>query len=1392
MKRNYRIEQAVRNYGLAEGISPGVVTLYDPDLWRGPRIMVPIELDALVVTQQDQDQGWANVRFRPENLSGYNQEKANFYGDEAEAAEQDSDDQPTAKGGRVPFDQYDHRDPGVYLHWSLPDGLTQADTISESASESPATETADDKREQSEPEIKENHKFPLIPDRWMVLRFYPGVSPTSKRRVEGWVIRAEEPNSADRVVPLASFREDHGSHGNRWLTAIGEGDPAYVAYYDNVRNQLGFYDGLDRVTRGPLTYLVVGWYSEKGDDPLFGPLTRKEWIEKLDALGWSLGEDDEEIEKRLADSEKAAKARWGKAGVERKYDQHSYAEFYNPKSPIGTSGGMSGVSDRANTEKVNLKSGSQSSNILMGGSTLNADHQESIRMGAGYFNSSIHGLFDASERVAIFNDTDFFRYWPRQILCHGMTYSVRWGDRGGHYDVPGAGKPDPDKVKVCVGNTGVEALSAQIANTTGDRNAERVFNAYHYGMLPELQQQDGLALVESLLHSEDFESRPGGFVTDTIMQGDAFPNLSSSEANRVSWLDDIPAKEKSKTNRDYTLKTKKTVHTKKPAVKRVFSTQKKDISLVRDRQAMAMDPAAFVRVVNSRKPVAVRRAMPRYWEPKDPVVLFSEAKRTYKHGEDEHRTEAGKLLCRMTSETISTVKVNVGRVLTEDVTLINAVYEDIRPSQISKRVVFTGQLPPEVLDLFNETLFLDLDNAVIAAAGYMARKNDGTLAKKFPKQKYTLDDIQEKQFIQRYQVQITLDKNVQLNSDLDAQVIAHFSGKEGRSPAEFAQKPWRRPWIPLHFDWEVEWISSNDRHGDWKLGEHDLETTAQVDAAATKRDGNHYQGTTLLTPAVTRTVYDRLVKFLEDEKHDKQDIATDIQENTLGDINAALDKLDILSGSLAGFHDYLLARVDDFQFDPLVDGNGAALEEKTLDTLEQEKRKLQNLPVYPVRVGHLKLSRLRIVDTFGQLIDLPADSLKDAIKAEDVEADSDTPELIRMPPRINKPSRLMFRMVQADNDQLDATKTISPICGWVLPDHLDEALEVCDAQGNNVGQVQRRRPQAGHIVSSALEWQGVPGDPGSFGMSPDLANAHLQRFVDGILAQGEKDALRAEQEERVETALGAMLRMIDATLWTVDPLGREGDEHLSVLVGRPLAVVRASLRLETMGLEDESELGRMAFDVRLGDLTRLGDGLIGYFVNDDYSQFYPVHESIANQTRVTRPHHGYLGAIQTVRTYYQNYKDRVEPVTHPFINTDPFVRVRPVRPGLIDPASKSVMLTLMVDPRGGVHATSGIVPRKKIELMREHVASALENMSVTFRLGPVLSDPATIRMPLPAEIRGNWSWVRKTGLTVWEETAVVDAVPEPKLTPTPSQINEGWLRLSEYNPEAEKDSGAAT
>ncbi|MCF6282851.1 MAG: hypothetical protein L3J28_11705 [Candidatus Polarisedimenticolaceae bacterium] len=1365
MSRNYKIDLAIKNLTLAEGLSANITATHDSQLWRGPRLLVPVELDVLVVDESNKDDAWANVLFRPENIAGYSEERANSQG--GEATESDAiveGENPT--GGRIPFDIYQTREQGIYLHWSLPDGLTQGTTISDNSPEKTATLS---KHEQDDEEVTENTQFPLVPDRWLVVRFSPGSSASSKRRFTAWVIKSEEADKADRVVPLGQFREDRDNNSDRWFTAIGEGDPGYAAYYDNVEGMLGFYDDMSGISHGPISYLVTGWYSEKDDDPLYAPTAKESWREKLNQLGWAISDETEEDLAAAAEQRKF-KARL--AGLAVDYSDASELVL-NPRYDVTAAAS-------ATERSLNLepKSGEKS---LFSSSILNITHQlenEIPTIEVGY-------LADIAQEAFIALDYDFLNHWPRQILCHSMTYSVRWGGQGGRYEPENAGKPQAESLSISVGNTGVEALSALLSERAGHKAAERIYNGYHYGLLPELQQQDGLATLESLLHAEDFESQPGGFILDSISQGDLFPKLSSTETVRTKYntIDASSSK----------VDALKTATLEERAIESRFYIHRDEIVQAKDALLKARDPFAFEKPIKPREKITIRKAMPRYWQPKDPIILFSEAKRGYKHGEDSRLSEDGYLLCRVTGETVTSVGIQIGQEvhLSKSGQVIKTLHT-VQPRDLSISRLQSGQLPPESHALFDEALLLDLDNASIAAQHIIDLRTAGTLAKQYPAEQIALDDFNIAEITQQYQVQVTLQKNITINPVADVQTLTTIDTTEGRQPAEFAQKPWRKPWTPLHMDWQVEWLPNANHRTDWQLDQHDYETTKENDSNAQDREIHTYKGSTLLTPAVTRSMADRLSKFIDDEElaeaGSADDIATDSQKEGLDEIRSAFETVDVLSGNLSGFHDYLLAQVDDYQFDPLVNHDGVETIEKGLDQLEKEKRTISSMKKFPVRAGHFRLTKLRIVDAFGQYVDLSDATLGNPIKAEDMQSSPATPDLMRLPPRIVQPSRLMFRMIQAANEQKDATKEISPICGWLLPDHLDEALEVYDDQGNSLGQVQRQRPKSGDIITTSLEWQGVPGDPGSFGAPPKVDNSHLQGFIDGLLAAGEHDAQRALNPTLDEdapsyskdTALGAMLRMIDSTLWSVDPLGREGDEHLSVLVGRPLAVVRASLRLETKDIETQGDLSSTAFDVRLGELTRLGDGLIGYFINDDYSQFYPIHEEIANQTRPSRPHHGYLGAIQTTKTYYTSFAgaSAIEPVKHPYINEAPVVKVRPVAPGKADPASKSVMLTLIIDPRGGVHATCGILPRKKIELLREHVATALENISITFRIGPILSNPETIRMPLPSEIQGNWSWVRKSGLTVWDERPVVDAVPEPKLTHTAAQIQEGWLKLS--------------
>src|SRR5690606_12403118 len=59
-----------------------------------------------------------------------------------------------------------------------------------------------------------------------------------------------------------------------------------------------------------------------------------------------------------------------------------------------------------------------------------------------------------------------------------------------------------------------------------------------------------------------------------------------------------------------------------------------------------------------------------------------------------------------------------------------------------------------------------------------------------------------------------------------------------------------------------------------------------------------------------------------------------------------------------------------------------------------------------------------------------------------------------------------------------------------------------------------------------------------------------------------QDSTQAASTEREHTALSAFLGVIDSTLWSVDTYAALGSPTIAGLVGRPLAIVRATLRLE--------------------------------------------------------------------------------------------------------------------------------------------------------------------------------------------------------------------------------------
>ena len=478
-----------------------------------------------------------------------------------------------------------------------------------------------------------------------------------------------------------------------------------------------------------------------------------------------------------------------------------------------------------------------------------------------------------------------------------------------------------------------------------------------------------------------------------------------------------------------------------------------------------------------------------------------------------------------------------------------------------------------------------------------------------------------------------------------------------------------------------------------------------------------------------------------------------------------------------------------------------------------------------LRGGTAWFSALRVVDAFGRTVDLlPANVLAGAelqLPAPAAATPAPTAATTATPgpgpstpspapagqppgtapqfmlrPRISRPARLCLDFVDASAadgtaaelamvDQQDPSLTVSPVSGWLLPDHFDGSLEVYDAVANPLGTLLED-------LNKKVVWEGAPGRPGPIGAAPapvragDTAARHVVRFAAGLVAA---DRLTTPGRE---SALAALLRTIDTTAWTSDPLGWVGTEHPSVLVGRPIAVLRMTLRIDVSddlatGSAAQLELSptalatreaayyqltATALTVRVGELTRTDDTALGYFVDDDYSRFTPVSPEVLRQARQSGRLLGQQGMLGSPSASLP----QPQPVTHAYIDSaETPLQCRP---------RQSVNLTVLMAPGGWVHATCGLVPRVATSLARDWIAEALKTLLPTFRVGPLLVDPAAVRVPKSTGLPKQQVFTARTNPSTWQDNPISPATQDALLPDQPAVTREGWLRVVLPDPSA--------
>jgi hypothetical protein len=1185
------------------------------------------------------------------------------------------------------------RDPGAYLHWALPEALTRG-VRSDTVS------------------------FPALPDRWLISRIFPSATHSDRRAVRSWILQAHDNNP--QPIDLDSWHEPGTPPAGikNPLTALGYGDVSWAGYFDNTQNRLAFYDDLKDVKAGPIAYLVCGWYSDPAQDPL-GPAqvsSLTSFNARLQQLGWTLP---------VGDLERARAAAAGHIEAARSI-------------------GLPVTTPRANAMANRV---------------------------------AVAGGFDAQSGVF----TTQGSWWPQMTLLHGGVVGIGWpkiGWEGNPLGVwnpqavnrnpadpsvadPVGGPPDPSTVKVAIGNTITEAMAKLVATDQNRADEARVLEAFQLNALPTLNEPDGAARIDALLHANAFASLPAGETTETIWQPptsvNRAPPASSPPPNpgvfaRYQHGSPSPVAGRPGLGNIAASAAVRTAPKLSAEVLSQIKVVNANLSDIVDQQ-LAPDPP----LEQPGQWVEVKRALPRFFCPTDPILLIEGAKASFKH-KPASFSKDGLLYCRLTGDFATAVSAasppgaaSSGRV-------------SVNGADLLERGIENGGTPPECEDLLRELVVLDPGSSV-AAAHASAPPSAATAV------------IQG--FTQNFAVEQTAWHAVR-DPRIDHAPLLSLSGITGQLPSPISISLPVRPWNPIRLDWQAQYLPSSGGVADWKLGEIDFEAGSAQSKQATIIEGSSplTQGSTQIVAAAIRNALKQaasaagsgitdpgtVVAFFSAiaqkaiQGFQQINIATPAAQQgvfaadrlPLDDIASALSDMDVLTGGFDGLNTLLRGGFA---------GNGA--EHPGLNDAAPS-------PFFGVRAGFLQIMKLRLVDGFGQFVDLLSDAGHPVIISDPMTV-PDHADLVALPPRFTSPARLTLRYVDGAGSGNEANldpksgNTISPVCGYLMPNHLDGAVEFFGPDGKNIGFV---RPDG----DSAVVWEEAPGIPSTVGQDPAraISNSFAAGIANGLLRWGIRDA---GLEPGKDTALQAFLRLIDSVLWSVDPYGHTGDEHLALLVGHPVVIARARLRLEVQEPIHPEITNLTLVPVRLGALAHWQDGLFGYFVNDDYATLHCSDAAAAGLARAVGPNQGFLQPINLVPDHFNNFVADTgsTPVDHPYVDTSGVIWVHP---------NQNVDLTLLIEPHTAIHATTGFLPRKDIGLRREWIADALAKLSPTFRFGPLLVDPQRIRMPLATDIRGTWSWDYRADANTWAELPITNTTQDALLPPDPPSGIEGWMRLS--------------
>jgi hypothetical protein len=1183
----------------------------------------------------------------------------------------------------VPFeDETLNLKAGIHLHWALPDALTRG------------THSAD------------GTDFPAAPNRWLVIRS-GGPGGESPALATAWVVESDylypdgtlagqgsvsvpvAPDSAHgrhqpfryqgRKVPLALWAPgDPNAEYLDHLTAVGYGEPTFAAFYPNCLSVFGFHDDDYRpssqgdfvTTAQGLQYDVIGWYSDPTQDPFArfvqdgDSATLPQAV--LDSFGWQVNLSGADFP-------------LGMLCYARLTFRHSGTAIENPAlADPDTTITIANTGTEALAAYLAVRIDSNEKAII-------EDQLEAIQLASRLANQQldIGAKFQELRHEKGFVAGAGGTLWRVQPVKSGAGAPANAGDA-----VPEqVTLPDDLAHTLNTLNTRQRAYDQSLQQILALR--QQLFADWYKYMLcayPPEDARDNYPDVDQVLRfvqAQDLDP-----LTAQLGGTGALSLQSDADGNVTGAAD-----------------TTRTGGSLADQVAQSITALLSGLAVFNGTGA-----AKAAKVTYVLRPGAA----PRYWLPREPVVLLAgpSVQASDRYGAD------GTLVCDVLPDTNRVADLLPGHfdTLMSRITQIGERY------LFSVGLEFAGELDTQQLSDRLRQEFQSHQQSLTAQArvlGSQAGRN------------WTI-----------------MDSNSRYGIRVENQALNVYGESSGITTWQ------QQPWNPFLLEWLVEVLPLDEGSNldpatdtyapDFITNAYTLEVNqpdlipGNSDAGLQKRSCI-YSGSSILTSQARLVIGEQLAEYLEAAGLDSgSDVYQHLQtaQQLLAD-----PQFHCLSQALGGFNEALLMRRQTLQLpiaDPLGFDDYRAFSE-TVATAVMGSNTSAPQPLWdfnPIRNGALRLLQLRLVDSFGQVKALDCSQVQttEALKT------LPDPSLVALPPRLVQPAQLDFRWLAANSDdqEMNDHPATTPICGWLLPNNLDNSLMVYDNQGKVQGVIK--------ATGQETDWRG-PADQPPVARN-DIANAHLRRLVGYLLDQS-------------PDFLDHFLTALDSSLANIDPENFAQHADLALLIGRPIALVRAMLNLELQGLpavhqawnnfrqdlvrtsrDTDGFLG-VQFPIRVGEFQQRNDGLVGYWreqLDGTYAGdiFYsPESNRAAGEPRDEQ--------IQT-------HDDNPAPLMQTLNGTP-------------------IILSMLVDPRGGVQATSGILPAKVIGIPPDQYVPALQAIEIAFLTAPILTGVDTLDLPLPVEAGYTWSWLPDGGNTFGPVNLQAGFA-------TKQMIREGWLKLT--------------